>query len=106
MSQLDNILEKSNHGGARKGAGRKKGSCTTKTRELAEKAIEAGISPLEYLLEVMRDVSQDQKDRIDAAKSAAPYIHPKLSSVVVDGDMSLSGELSFKQIIVQGVKPE
>ncbi len=106
MATIDNIVSKSNRGGLREGAGRKKGSCTKKTRELAEKAIEAGMSPLEYLLEVMRDVSQDQKDRIDAAKSAAPYIHPKLSSVVVDGDMSLSGELSFKQIIVQGVSPK
>lgn len=106
MSQLDNIQDKSNHGGARKGAGRKKGSCTAKTRELAEKAIESGMSPLEYLLEVMRDVGQDQKDRIDAAKSAAPYIHPKLSAVQIDGDMGLSGELSIKQIIVQGVAPK
>ena len=41
-------------GGARPGAGRKAGSVTRRTREIAEAALE-GLTPLEYLLSVMRD---------------------------------------------------
>ena len=85
MSQLENNENKPRHGGARPGSGRKKGSCNVKTRDIANKAIESGMTPLEYLLEVMRDVSKDQRDRLDAAKSAAPYIHPKLSSTELSG---------------------
>jgi hypothetical protein len=105
MSQLDSIQDKSKHGGAREGAGRKKGSCTAKTREIADAAISAGITPLEFMLEVMRDSEADPKDRMDAAKSCAPYIHPRLTSVQMDGDVNVSGELDFRQIIVNGVKP-
>lgn len=85
MSQVENIQKKS-RGGARPGAGRKKGTCNAKTRDIANKAIESGITPLEYLLQVMRDEQEDKKDRLDAAKSAAPYIHPRLSAVEVTGD--------------------
>lgn len=99
MSQVDNIQKKP-RGGARPGAGRKKGSCNSKTREIANKAIEAGITPLEYLLQVMRDVEQDPKDRLDAAKSAAPYIHPRLSAMEVSGpeggDIPLGINVSFR----------
>ncbi len=69
---------KSTKGGRRAGAGRKKGSCSVKTREIADKAIIEGITPLEYLLSILRDESQPQADRVDAAKSAAPYVHAKL----------------------------
>lgn len=72
--------EKKN-GGARPGAGRKPGSVTKKTREIANKAAEAGITPLEYMLEVMRDDENPMDVRFEAAKAAAPYIHPKLSSI-------------------------
>lgn len=77
----ENIQTKSSgRGGARKGAGRKAGSSTTKTREIADKAAQEGITPLEYLLYVMRN-SGDDKARMTAAMAAAPYIHPKLSAV-------------------------
>lgn len=78
--ELENNQDNSSWGGARKGAGRKPGACTNKTREIADKAIESGITPLEYLLSVMRDTTQEPKDRMDAAKSAAPYVHPRLAS--------------------------
>lgn len=73
-------------GGKRPGAGRPKGSKNTKTREIAEKAAAEGITPLEYMLEVMRDPRLPPAQRMDAAKSAAPYIHPRLASVAVGGD--------------------
>ena len=82
------------HGGARKGAGRKKGAATKKTREIADKLTESGEgTPLEYMLEVMRSEATHEDARVqiarealkfEAAKSAAPYIHPRLSAVEID----------------------
>lgn len=72
------------HGGKRPGSGRKAGAATTRTREIAN-AIAEGLTPLEYLTSVYRDLSVDEAKRIDAAKAAAPYVHAKLSSVEMTG---------------------
>lgn len=82
-------------GGARQGAGRKAGSANTKTREIANRAAEEGVTPLEYMLQVMRDVGADEAKRLDAAKAAAPYVHPRLSSVDanVNGDLEIVGKI-------------
>jgi hypothetical protein len=82
------------HGGARKGAGRKPGSATRKTREIADRAMEEGITPLEFMLQVMREPS-DHEDpkvqvareamRFEAAKAAAPYMHPRLAAIEHSG---------------------
>lgn len=78
-------------GGSRKGAGRKKGTANLKTREIANKAAAAGITPLEYMLDVMRAEPPDGLEpremlaavtlRFEAAKAAAPYIHPRLQAI-------------------------
>lgn len=77
-------------GGARKGAGRKTGSATKRTREIADKASEEGLTPLEYMLLVMRAPSDHDDIRVqvareamrfEAAKAAAPYMHPRLAAV-------------------------
>lgn len=73
------------HGGKRPGAGRKPGSATTRTREIAN-AVAEGLTPLEYLTSVYRDPQVDEARRIDAAKAAAPYVHAKLNSVELKGD--------------------
>lgn len=73
------------HGGSRPNAGRKKGKPGKKQRALVEKAESGGQMPVEYLLEVMRDPTNDQKDRMEAAKSAAPYLHARLAAVEVTG---------------------
>jgi hypothetical protein len=41
-------------------------------------ALAAGVSPLEYMLGVMRDPAADDKRRDDMAKAAAPYAHSRL----------------------------
>lgn len=69
------------HGGARAGAGRKVGATTTKTREIADKAAAAGVTPLEYMLGILRDEENPPAMRFEAAKAAAPFVHPKLSSI-------------------------
>ena len=108
----ENNQTKSNgRGGKRTGAGRKAGSATKKTRAIADQAIEEGISPLEFMLQIMRTAPSDgvedpklladlQAMRFEAAKAAAPYIHPKLASIEHSGpdggpiDQSLS--VTFK----------
>lgn len=74
------------HGGKRPGAGRKKGSLTAKTQEIVAKAASQGLMPLEYMLKVLRDETQSHDERFKAAINAAPYLHPKLSSVEHKGD--------------------
>ena len=72
-------------GGKRPGAGRKAGSATQKTREIADKAASEGITPVEYMLDVMRDESAEPSRRDDMAKAAAPYVHPKLAAIEHSG---------------------
>ena len=71
-------------GGSRQGAGRKPGSTNRFSKELLARAKTEGDLPIDYLLAIMRDVSQDTRLRIDAAKAAAPYVHQKLSAISVD----------------------
>jgi len=78
-------------GGRRPGAGRKSGSLTRRTREIAEQAAGYGITPLEYMLAVMRDCDEPPERRDEMAKAAAPYVHPKLAATELqhsgkDGD--------------------
>ena len=74
--------------GSPKLGGRKKGIPNKSTAERVKKAqeiAESGITPLEYLLSVMRDTRNMDNVRIDAAKAAAPYIHPKLANIELNG---------------------
>ena len=49
-------------------------------------AVEAGgITPLQYLLDIMRGELQDPVMRFEAAKAAAPYIHARLASTELTG---------------------
>lgn len=68
------------NGGARPGAGRKKGGHNRLTEEAVAKAND-GLSPLDFLLTVLRDETNEKPVRIDAAKAAAPYVHAKLQPV-------------------------
>ena len=75
-------------GGVRKGAGRKPGIANKRTREIAEQAISEGLAPLEVLLQLMRDAFFEGNDEAAGryAKDAAPYCHPRLSSVTQTGN--------------------
>ena len=52
----------------------------------------SGLTPLEYMLSVMRDAGADESKRLDAAKAAAPYVHARLTSVEHSGEMTLTHE--------------
>lgn len=77
-------------GGKRDGAGRPAGALTTKTREIAQAASKSGLTPLEYMLNVLRDETADVKDRMWAAEKAAPYVHAKLASVEHTGSIDVT----------------
>lgn len=72
-------------GGRRPGAGRPKGAANKRTREIADKAAGEGLTPLEYMLQILRDETNSVESRFEAAKAAAPYVHPRLSSVEASG---------------------
>jgi hypothetical protein len=81
-------------GGARTGAGRKKGVATRMNEAARAKVAAEGITPLEYLLGLLRDDKQPQEIRTDAAKAAAPYVHAKLANV--ESNTKLTGELTLR----------
>lgn len=83
------------HGGAREGAGRKRGAVARIDAEARAKVLEEGESPLDFLLRIMRDANADEARRIDAAKAAAPYVHAKLASVEVGN----KDDKPFEQVI-------
>jgi hypothetical protein len=83
------------HGGPRKGAGRPLGAAAQKTREIADRASQDGILPLEVMLSTMRELwavgSAEAKQAACAvAKDAAPYMHPRLNST----DANVKGEFT------------
>ncbi len=65
-------------GGKQPGAGRPKGAANKVQVELIEQAKAGGQMPLDYLLEVARDLAQDDSRRMDAAKACLPYLHRKM----------------------------
>jgi hypothetical protein len=66
-----------------KTGGRKKGSLNKKSILRAQTAENQGLSPLEFLLSMVRDQTKDIAVRLDAAKCAAPYLHPRLQTTTV-----------------------
>jgi hypothetical protein len=73
--------------GERRG-GRQKGTPNKKTRAFMESVEASGLVPLEYMLAVMRDETAPPERRDEMAKAAAPFVHPRLAAVKVQGDPS------------------
>jgi hypothetical protein len=86
------------HGGARQGAGRKPGSSTKLNQEARQKALEGGISPLDYMLSLLRDDKKPENVRFEAAKAAAPYVHARLAAVEHSGDMTMRHEDALDEL--------
>ena len=68
-------------GGKREGAGRKRHVRAKLAQEAQIQAVLTGITPLEYMLNLMRDENEETAVRFAAAQSAAPYLHPRLAAV-------------------------
>jgi hypothetical protein len=66
---------------------RPKGSKTRYSTTLQRQMLRSdNATPLEYLVSVYTDESNPLNVRLDAAKAAAPYVHPRLSAVEVSSN--------------------
>jgi len=74
----------------RKTGGRKKGTPNKATvlKRIAEEAA-ANASPLEFLASVYRSSKLDPRLRLDAAKAADAFVHPKPSNSISEPDRNL-----------------
>ncbi len=90
------------HGGRRPGAGRKKGVSNKVTAALRANLMAEGILPLEFLLGLVRDPTRPLAVRIEAAKAAAPFLHPKLQAIE---HSSKGGDATPQCIEVRFVSP-
>lgn len=71
-----------------KTGGRVKGTPNRATKAREEIIARSRATPLEFLLDVMQDDEKPLDVRLFAAKAAAPYVHPRLSSTEVKGDIT------------------
>jgi hypothetical protein len=82
-----------------KQGGRKKGTPNKRTRELQIKAAQMGFDPVEFLLVEAANPKNQIALRIDAAKAAAPYVRPRLSSIEHKGSIGFNaGALSDEDL--------
>jgi len=49
-------------------------------------------TPLEFLVGIYSDENIPRSERMDAAKSAAPYVHAKLNNIDINANVSISHE--------------
>lgn len=89
-------------GGKRPGAGRKRGTRNRKTQEQADAIIASGLTPLDYMLSVMRDTGNEPAVRLSAAKDAAPYVHARLAAIEHSGKEGGPIELVLKGSDING----
>ena len=59
---------------------------------------DVAMSPLDYLLSILRDEDQPQSARVEAAKAAAPYLHPRLAQVAHGGAVQLTHEQALDEL--------
>lgn len=65
-----------------KTGGRKKGTLNKRTQFMnLPRRTRRGVTPLEYMLRVMRNGRAVSDRRDDMAKAAAPYMHPRLNAI-------------------------
>ncbi|WP_424630723.1 hypothetical protein [Bradyrhizobium sp. SYSU BS000235] len=91
--------------GARKGAARKTSTGKTAAAQTGSNARVTNVrrairdlSPVDYMLSILRDKTQSQVDRMDAAKAAAPYLHARLSGVKHSGEMVMRHEDALNEL--------
>ena len=83
------------------------GASTLKTREIADQAASEGITPLEFMLQVMRDDNAERSERLDMAKAAAPYIHPRLSTVEAKVEAAVTNRVRrIERVVVDPTNPD
>ena len=69
--------------------------------------MEGEMTPLNYLLAIMRDEAQDARSRLNAARAAAPYCHARLSSTELSGpDGSAVQVQTTQKLDISGLSDE
>lgn len=82
--------------------GRPKGA-RNKASLRRQRDVEAsGITPLEYMLRVMRDPRARTERRDWAAAQAAPYVHPRLATL--QSNVNLTGRLTLEALVSESLK--
>lgn len=93
-------------GGSRLNAGRKPGAVTKRTRELVAELSESGDTPLQSITELRRWAMERFRRELkaendeaatraavlaaDLASKEAPYVHPRLASTELKGDLTIN----------------
>lgn len=83
----------------KKTGGRSKGTPNRASAERERAIAESGLTPLEYMLSILRDAEQTAANRMDAAKAAAPYVHAKLANVDLGVKLDADMRVTFETII-------
>lgn len=75
--------------------GRQKGTPNRLTLAKAQEVAASGLTPLEFMLSVLRDEQQETGARFEAAKAAAPYVHPRLANIEanIEGKVGVTVEI-------------
>ena len=90
----------SGRGGSRPGAGRKPGARNKRTAAQIKAVEESGITPLGYMLSILRDEGKPENVRLQAAKDAAPYVHQRLQAVEMESNITTNHVVSDKPLDV------
>jgi hypothetical protein len=89
---------------SRRASRRKKKGTPNRASAARERCAQAsGLTPLEYLRRIMRNPKLPRSERTDAAKAAAPYVHPRFAAVAQlpitdDYDLSKLSDEELEQL--------
>lgn len=89
-------------GGVRPGAGRRPGIKNRKTVESMEAVKASGLTPLDYMLSILRDENAAPDARFSAATAAAPYCHPRLAAIEHSGELAVTHEAALNELDGEG----
>lgn len=76
-----------------------KGARNHETANKSAEVARTGITPLDFLIKVMRNTKEPMWLRCQCAKAAAPYVHPKLAQI----DHTIGGR-TF--VVIKGGLPD
>jgi len=68
--------------------GRVAGTANKDKQAVIDKAKALGVTPLDYMLQVLNDKTREESDRMEAAKNAAPFVHRKQPQAIENTDMN------------------
>lgn len=91
-------------GGKREGAGRKPGTPNKRTAETTAAIEASGLTPLAYMMGLLRNEKNAPELRFEAAKAAAPYVHAKLANVELNASLTFSHEDALAELDDDGAR--